>query len=75
MYCSSRPESYLELVPSRDQDDLIAKNKGRQRASKSQIIFHIGRPHIQCIWPKSCSFTVVQYFLDWKFQSHYEIEV
>ena len=39
MYCSSRPESYLELVPSRDQDDLITKNRGRQRASKSQTNF------------------------------------
>ena len=23
MYCSSRPESYLEVLPSKDQDDLI----------------------------------------------------
>ena len=26
------------------------KNKGHQRASKSRLIFHIGGPHIQCIW-------------------------
>ena len=26
------------------------KNKGRQRASKSRLIFHISGPHIQCIW-------------------------
>ena len=45
--CSSRPESNLELVPSWDQDDLVTKNKGRQRASKSRMIFHIMRPHIQ----------------------------
>ena len=46
----SRPESNLELVPSWDQDDLVAKNKGRQRASKSRLNFHISGPHIQCIW-------------------------
>ena len=35
----SRPESYLELVPSWDQDDLITKNIGRQRASESRMNF------------------------------------
>ena len=50
MYCSSRPESYLEVLPSKDQDDLITKNKGRQRASESRLNFHIGGPHIQCIF-------------------------
>ena len=29
MYCLSRPESYLKLVPSRDQDDKNTKSKGR----------------------------------------------
>jgi len=49
MYCSSRPESYFEVLPRRVQDDLITTNKGRQRASKSHLNFHIGGPHIQCI--------------------------
>ena len=49
-YCSDCPEFILELVPSWDQDDFVAKNKGRQRASKSRMNFHIGGPHIQCIW-------------------------
>jgi len=49
-YCSDRPEFNLELVPSQDQDILVAKYKGRQRASKSRMNFHIGGPHIQCIF-------------------------
>ena len=52
MYCLSRPESYLEVLPSKDQDDLSTKNKGRQRASESRLNFHIGGPHIHCPLPK-----------------------
>ena len=54
-YCSGRPEFNLEVVPSWDQDNSVAKNKGRQRASKSRKIFHIGGPNIQCICTKQGS--------------------
>ena len=28
----------------------LIQNEGRQRASKSPMVFHIGRPNIQCLW-------------------------
>ena len=50
MYCSCRPESYLEVYPSRDQGDLVTKYKGRQRASKSRLNFHLDGSHLHCTY-------------------------
>ena len=63
-YCLGRPEFNLEVVPSWDQDNLVAKNKGRQRASESCSNFHIGRPHIQCIFSWLNDFTESSHFFE-----------
>ena len=31
-------------------DQIFDENEGHQRAFKSPMIFHIERPHVQCIW-------------------------